>query len=84
MAYAAYTKGTTRITNNAAKAWRFVGEMEEIAKTFVDAGLPGEFHVAAEEVYRRLASFKDAPEPPPLDDVMAALRPKTIEGNMKG
>jgi 3-hydroxyisobutyrate dehydrogenase-like beta-hydroxyacid dehydrogenase len=48
----------------AAKAWRFVGEMEEIAKTFGDSGLPDGFHLAAAEVYRRLERFKDDPEAP--------------------
>jgi hypothetical protein len=56
-----------------AKAWRFVGEMEEIAATFGAAGLPGEFHLAAADVYRRLAHFKDAPGTPALDDVLDAL-----------
>ena len=68
-----------RIRSITSKAWRFEGEMQEIVKTFVDAGLPGEFHIAAAEVYRRLAIFKDAPEPPPLVDVMAALRLKAAE-----
>lgn len=36
-----------------AKGWRWVGEMEEIASTFEAAGLPGGFHHAAAEVYRR-------------------------------
>jgi 3-hydroxyisobutyrate dehydrogenase-like beta-hydroxyacid dehydrogenase len=35
------------------KGWRWVGEMEEIAATFADAGLPDGFHRAAAEVYRR-------------------------------
>ena len=35
------------------KGWRWVGEMEEIARTFEAAGLPGGFHEAAAEVYRR-------------------------------
>jgi 3-hydroxyisobutyrate dehydrogenase-like beta-hydroxyacid dehydrogenase len=35
------------------KGWRWVGEMEEIARSFEDAGLPGGFHRAAAEVYRR-------------------------------
>jgi 3-hydroxyisobutyrate dehydrogenase-like beta-hydroxyacid dehydrogenase len=38
-----------------AKGWRWVAEMEEIARTFADAGLPGGFHEAAAEVYRRSA-----------------------------
>lgn len=56
-----------------AKAWRFAGEMEEIAATFRAAGLPGDFHQGAAAVYHRLASFKTASEPPPLADVLAAL-----------
>jgi 3-hydroxyisobutyrate dehydrogenase-like beta-hydroxyacid dehydrogenase len=36
-----------------AKGWRWVGEMEEIAATFEAAGLPGGFHEAAAEVFRR-------------------------------
>jgi 3-hydroxyisobutyrate dehydrogenase-like beta-hydroxyacid dehydrogenase len=48
----------------AAKAWRWVGEMEEIAATFEANGLPGGFHEAAAEVYRRLEQFKDDPDAP--------------------
>ena len=48
----------------AAKAWRWVGEMEEIAATFEAAGLPNGFHLAAAEVYRRLGQFKDDPAAP--------------------
>jgi 3-hydroxyisobutyrate dehydrogenase-like beta-hydroxyacid dehydrogenase len=55
-----------------AKAWRFVGEMEEIASTFRAAGLPGEFHDAAAELYTRLAGFKGG-ETPPVEAVLAAL-----------
>jgi 3-hydroxyisobutyrate dehydrogenase-like beta-hydroxyacid dehydrogenase len=36
----------------ASKGWRWVGEMEEIARTFEAAGLPGGFHESAAEVYR--------------------------------
>jgi 3-hydroxyisobutyrate dehydrogenase-like beta-hydroxyacid dehydrogenase len=36
-----------------AKGWRWVGEMEEIAASFETDGLPGGFHRAAAEVYRR-------------------------------
>jgi 3-hydroxyisobutyrate dehydrogenase-like beta-hydroxyacid dehydrogenase len=43
----------------ASKAWRWVGEMEEIAATLESAGLPGGFHRAAAEAYRRLVEFKD-------------------------
>ena len=36
----------------AAKGWRWIGEMEEIADTFGAAGAPEGFHRAAAEVYR--------------------------------
>lgn len=45
----------------APKAWRWTGEMDEIAATFADAGLPDGFHRAAGDVYRRLGAFKDSP-----------------------
>ena len=44
----------------APKAWRWTGEMDEIAATFAEAGLPDGFHRAAGEVYQRLDGFKDA------------------------
>jgi 3-hydroxyisobutyrate dehydrogenase-like beta-hydroxyacid dehydrogenase len=61
------------VKRNAPKAWRFVGEMEEIAATFTAAGLPDGFHRAAAEVYRRLAPWKDAPAPPSVADASKAL-----------
>lgn len=57
-----------------AKAWRFVGEMEEIAATFSAAGLPSGFHESAAEVYRRMAGFKDSPTLPELGEVLASLQ----------
>ena len=62
------------VTNNARKAWRFVGEMEEIADTFMGAGLPDGFPLAAREVYDRLEKYKDAPVPPSLAEVASAIR----------
>jgi 3-hydroxyisobutyrate dehydrogenase-like beta-hydroxyacid dehydrogenase len=59
-----------------AKAWRFEGEMHEIASTFREAGLPDGFHEAAAEVYHRLLGFKEAPEPPRLEQVLDALLSK--------
>jgi len=62
-----------RVRGVTARAWRFAGELDEIADTFSDAGLPAGFGEAAAEIYRRTAHFKAAPEPPPLDAVLAAL-----------
>jgi 3-hydroxyisobutyrate dehydrogenase-like beta-hydroxyacid dehydrogenase len=39
----------------AAKGWRWVGEMHEIASTFAAAGLPSGFHEAAAEMFERAA-----------------------------
>ena len=59
-------------SGSAPKAWRFVGEMNEIAATFAAAGLPDGFHVAAAEIWRRLSSYKDA-QKPSVDDVVEVL-----------
>jgi 3-hydroxyisobutyrate dehydrogenase-like beta-hydroxyacid dehydrogenase len=63
-----------RLRRVTAKAWRFEGEMHEIASTFAGVDLPRGFHTSAEEIYRRLASFKDAGELPDLDTVLDALQ----------
>ena len=56
------------VRSNARKAWRFSGEMEEIADTFAAAGLPDGFHRAAGEIYRRLTDYKDTACPPSVDE----------------
>jgi 3-hydroxyisobutyrate dehydrogenase-like beta-hydroxyacid dehydrogenase len=65
-----------RATRVTAKAWRFEGEMYEIASTFQEAGLPNGFHEAAAEVYHRLAGFKDSSETPKPEEVLNALLTK--------
>lgn len=70
--FAGQTEG--RVQRVTAKAWRFAGEMEEIAATLEAAGIVGGFHTAAAHLYRRIAHFKDAASTPPLDEVLAALR----------
>lgn len=62
-----------RVRRVTAKAWRFAGEMEEIAATFSEAGLPDGFHLAAHDLYQRIAHFKDAEETPELLAVLMAL-----------
>ncbi len=69
-----------RVRRVTAKAWRFAGEMAEIAATFREAGLPGEFHAAAEMIYRRLTGFKDAPATPSLEEVLKTLTQPSEEG----
>jgi 3-hydroxyisobutyrate dehydrogenase-like beta-hydroxyacid dehydrogenase len=67
-------KESDAVRGKVRKAWRWVAEMEEIAASFAAAGLPDGFHRAAAEIYARLAGFKDAAAPPPLDEITAALR----------
>ena len=55
------------------KAWRFSGEMNEIASTFEAAGIPGGFHLAAGDLFNRIAKFKGADPIPPVEDVLNAL-----------
>jgi 3-hydroxyisobutyrate dehydrogenase-like beta-hydroxyacid dehydrogenase len=65
-----------RVARATTKAWRFEGEMYEIASTFQAAGLPNGFHEAAAEIFHRLADFKDMPETPQLNDILKALLQK--------
>ena len=62
-----------RIRRVTAKAWRFQGEMEEIADTFEVVGTPGGFHRAAAEIYGRISQFKGLETTPPLEEVLSAL-----------
>ncbi|MGZ9234721.1 MAG: DUF1932 domain-containing protein [Anaerolineales bacterium] len=62
-----------RVARVTAKAWRFEGEMMEIASTFREAGLPEGFHQSAAEIYHRMANFKDATKTPLLTDVLKSL-----------
>jgi 3-hydroxyisobutyrate dehydrogenase-like beta-hydroxyacid dehydrogenase len=66
----------------AAKGWRWVAEMEEIAASMTAAGLPAGFHEAAAAIYDRAARSDDPatrrPAPPAepastLDTVISAL-----------
>jgi 3-hydroxyisobutyrate dehydrogenase-like beta-hydroxyacid dehydrogenase len=67
-------KRSEAVTVQARKAWRWIGEMEEIAASFGAAGLPSGFHLAAADVYRKLEGFKDGATPPALGEVTAAIR----------
>jgi 3-hydroxyisobutyrate dehydrogenase-like beta-hydroxyacid dehydrogenase len=54
----------------AAKGWRWVAEMEEIAASMAAAGLPAGFHQAAAEIFDRAARA----------DAAAAGRPEAASG----
>lgn len=53
------------------KAWRWVGEMEEIASSLAAAGLPNGFHRAAADLFASMERFKD--DGADLDAVMRAV-----------
>ena len=61
------------VRSNARKAWRFSGEMEEIADTFAAAGLPDGFHRAAADIYRRMTDYKDAAQAPSVEEVATRI-----------
>ena len=60
------------IARRAFKAWRWAGEMEEIAAAFDDAGIPSGF-LANAEIYRRLTEYKDCATPPAPEEVSRRL-----------
>jgi 3-hydroxyisobutyrate dehydrogenase-like beta-hydroxyacid dehydrogenase len=61
------------LSSSVSKAWRFSGEMEEIADTFEQAHLPDGFHRAAADIYRNLAVFKDSTSPPAREELALEL-----------
>lgn len=65
-------ENSEHIAQRARKAWRWAGEMEEIAASFDAANIPSGF-LANAEIYRRLAEFKDSPELPSSEEVSARL-----------
>lgn len=58
-------------SGSVQKAWRFIGEMHEIAATFAKIGVPDGFAEAAADVYRRLEAFEHADVT--LDGVLDAV-----------
>lgn len=59
-------------TGAGPKAWRWEGEMAEIAATMAAAGLPDGFHRGSEDVYRRMAPLRDQ-SGPSIDRVIDLL-----------
>jgi hypothetical protein len=60
------------VNRSVPKAWRFAGEMDEIADTLAELGLPAGFHRAAAEVFAALSPFKDLSSAG-MDEVLAVL-----------
>lgn len=66
-------KRSEGVRTTACKFWRWVAEMDEIARTFAGARLPDGFHRAAGEIFRRLEGYKEAPGPPSLEQIEQTL-----------
>lgn len=62
-----------RVIRATVKAWRFEGEMKEIASTFQEAGLPNGFHEAAAEVFHRMADLKNGNMTDKVDEILATI-----------
>ena len=67
------SRSESAAASNASKAWRFVGEMHEIAGTFDDNRLSGDYHRAAARTYAALAAYKNAATPPTLDEALQTM-----------
>lgn len=61
-----------RASGTGSKAWRFAGEMEQIAMAFESTDLPPGFGEAAAEIYIRITDLRDV-DHPTLDEVMEHL-----------
>ena len=63
-----------QLITNSSKAWRFSGEMLEIANTFKTAGHSEGFHLAAADTFEKLSHHKDWQQAPSLDDILDSLK----------
>ena len=61
------------LAGTASKAWRFKGEMQEIAETFEAVGAEAGFHQGVAAVYQKLSVHKDWETQPELNSLLASL-----------
>ena len=80
LSQAGLAERSERSGRTAGRAWRFEGEMHEIAQSLEDAGLPDGFHRAAGGVYRRLRGYRNRDPAPPMAEILAALRDRAQSG----
>ena len=66
-------RSSTTAQSTSPKAWRFAGEMQEIAATFAAAELPDGFHRAAADLYARMAELKNVPGGADINAVLQTL-----------
>lgn len=55
------------------KSWRWIGEMEEIAKTFEQVGLTPKIHAGAADMYRLIGETDLAKRTPENPEPLPAL-----------
>lgn len=67
-----WEEGRQRAVSVTAKAWRFDGEMREIADAFDASGVPSGFHRTAANVYRSMGSLRNV-DGVDVDAVVAAI-----------
>jgi 3-hydroxyisobutyrate dehydrogenase-like beta-hydroxyacid dehydrogenase len=67
-----FARAAASVRTAAPKAWRFSGEMQEIADTFASAGVPNGFPQAAREIYEKLRPCKGTE--PELAAILTKLR----------
>ena len=67
------TRSANTAKSTSPKAWRFAGEMREIAATFRAADLPDGFHQAAADLYARMAALKDSEGGADIDTVLRTI-----------
>lgn len=58
--------------STSRKAWRFAGEMREIAAAFAAEDLPSGFHEGAADIFQRMAPLKDGTDAN-MDDALQAI-----------
>ncbi len=63
-----------QLITNSSKAWRFSGEMREIANTFKTAGNSDGFHLAAADTFDKLSDHKDWQQAPSLNEILESLK----------
>jgi hypothetical protein len=65
------------VKRTITKAWRFEGEMREIATTFQGAQVPYEFYEAAAKIYHRMAKLKTSEPELAIDEILRAIATET-------
>ena len=65
------------VEGSVPKAWRFIGEMQQIADTLAATNLPDGFHRGAEAVYDRLSGYKNQTDLDMTEVLTALARPST-------